>query len=51
MVVVKPLYDVAEAGIYWFFTYFKHHVEKLQITTSTYDPCFLVTKESAEDVG
>jgi hypothetical protein len=51
MVVVKLLYDMAEAGVYWFFTYFKHYVEKLQITTSTYDLCLLVTKESAEGFG
>jgi hypothetical protein len=48
MVVVKPLYNMAEAGVHWFFTYFKHHVEKLQITILTYDSCLLVTKESAK---
>jgi len=29
MVVVKPLYRIAEAGAYWWSTYFKHHIEKL----------------------
>jgi hypothetical protein len=43
MVVLKPLYGVAEAGTYWWATYSKHHKEKLLITTSTYDLCLLVT--------
>jgi hypothetical protein len=49
MVVIKLLYGIAKAGVHWFFIYFKYHVEKLQITTSTYDPCLLVTKESAKE--
>jgi hypothetical protein len=44
MVVLKPLYGVPEAGTHWFATYHKHHIEKLAMTTSTYDPCLLVTK-------
>jgi hypothetical protein len=51
MVVVKLLYGVAEAGTYWFSIYFKYHVEKLQMTILTYDPCLLVTKESVEGFG
>jgi hypothetical protein len=51
MVIVKPLYGIAEAGVHWFFTYFKYCVEKVQITILTYDPCLLVTKESAEGFG
>jgi hypothetical protein len=53
MVVLKPLYGVAEAGTYWWATYFKHHREKLHITTSTYDPCLLITtaKERFAIVG
>jgi hypothetical protein len=43
MVVVKPLYGLAEAGTHWWATYNKHHREKLMMTTSTYDPCFLIT--------
>jgi hypothetical protein len=43
MVVLKPLYGVAEAGTHWWATYFKHHQEKLHITTLTYDPCLLIT--------
>ena len=44
MRVVKPLYGLAEAGTHWWATYFKHHKEKLQMETSTYDPCLLITK-------
>ena len=44
MVVVKPLYGIAEAGAYWWSTYHKHHTEKLLMRTSTYDPCLLISK-------
>ena len=43
IVVVKPLYGLAEAGTHWWATYFEHHKEKLQMETSTYDPCLLIT--------
>ena len=43
MLVVKPLYGIAEAGTHWWATYSKHHRENLAMTTSTYDPCLLVT--------
>lgn len=39
--VVRPLYGVPEAGNHWFGTYHKHHLENLQMTQSTYDPCLL----------
>jgi hypothetical protein len=37
------LYSIAEAGTYWWATYFKHHREKLYITMLTYNPCLLIT--------
>jgi len=43
MVVLKPLYGIAEAGTHWWATYNKHHKEKLLMTTSTFDLCFLIT--------
>ncbi|THC93999.1 hypothetical protein EYZ11_006508 [Aspergillus tanneri] len=43
MVVRKPLYGVPEAGTYWWATYHKHHRERLEMVTSTYDPCFLIS--------
>ena len=43
MVVLKPLYGIAEAGTHWWATYFKHHKERLTMNTSTYDPCLLIT--------
>jgi hypothetical protein len=42
IVVLKLLYGVTEAGTYWWATYFKHHREKLYITTSTYNLCLLI---------
>jgi len=41
--VVKPLYGVPEAGNHWFNTYHRHHLQELQMTQSTYDPCLLYT--------
>ena len=43
MVVVRPLYGIAEAGTHWWATYSKHHKEKLGMVTSTYDPCLLIS--------
>jgi hypothetical protein len=43
MVVVKPLYGIAEAGAYWWSTYFKHYTTALDMETSTYDLCLLIT--------
>jgi hypothetical protein len=39
--VIKPLYGVPEAGNHWFKTYHDHHVRKLNMSQSTYDPCLL----------
>ena len=41
--VIRPLYGIAEAGVHWFATYQGHHCNKLNMVTSTYDPCLLVT--------
>jgi hypothetical protein len=43
--VVKPLYGIPEAGNHWFKTYHDHHIKKLNMTTSTYDPCLLHTNQ------
>src|SRR6266571_9174464 len=43
MVVLKPLYRIVEAGTHWWATYSKHYKEKLLMTTSTFNPCFLIT--------
>jgi len=42
MVVLKPLYRIAEVGTHWWATYSKHYKEKLLITTSIFNPCFLI---------
>ena len=43
MIVVKPLYSIAEAETHWWVTYSKHHKERLHMITSTYDPCLMIT--------
>src|SRR6266700_1682258 len=43
MVILKPLYRIVEAGTHWWATYSKHYKEKLLITISTFNPCFLIT--------
>ena len=45
MRVIKPLYGIAEAGTHWWATYSKHHHDKLNMKTSTYDPCLLLSKD------
>ena len=42
MVILKPLYKIAEAGIYWWVTYSKHYKEKLLITTFIFNLYFLI---------
>lgn len=44
--ISKPLYGIPEAGTHWFQTYHKHHVEKLHMTQSTFDPCLLHTDKN-----
>jgi hypothetical protein len=44
--IIKPLYGVPEAGNHWFHTYHQHHLDKLYISESTYDPCLLHTNEN-----
>src|SRR5438045_3988240 len=39
--VLKPLYGVPEADNHWFKTYHTHHIEKLNMDQSTYDPCLM----------
>jgi hypothetical protein len=51
MVIIKPLYEIAEAGAYWWATYFKHYCEQLNIETSTYDLCLLIIIANFEHFG
>ncbi len=41
--MIKSLYDVLEADNHWFVIYHVHHVNKLEMTQSTYDLCLLHT--------
>ena len=49
--VIKPLYGIAEAGVHWFATYQGHHCRELDMATSTYDPCLLITNGGPEAFG
>ena len=49
--VIKPLYGIAESGVHWFTTYQPHHIEKLDMSPSTYDPCLLITNGAKEEFG
>jgi hypothetical protein len=43
-----PLYGILEAGNSWFATYYKHHLNKLLIETSLFDPCLMLTKADGD---
>src|SRR5258708_33207513 len=45
------MYGVPEAGNHWFKTYHSHHIEHLQMSQSTYDPCLLYSNEPFGIVG
>jgi hypothetical protein len=49
--VIKPLYGIAEAGVHWWTTYHGHHCKELDMSTSTYDPCLLITNSDANVFG
>ena len=49
--IVSPLYGLAESGLYWFKTYHDHHVRRLGMSISTYDPCLLFTTDGQDTFG
>lgn len=46
LMVIRPLYGIPEAGTHWFKTYHDHHLEKLGLTISSYDPCLLFSENA-----
>src|SRR6266702_4259539 len=44
--VIKPLYSVPETSNHWFNIYHRHHLNKLQINQSIYNPCLLYTNSN-----
>ena len=42
MVILKLLYRIIEAGIYWWVTYNKHYKEKLLMTTFIFNLYFFI---------
>ncbi|KDN66178.1 hypothetical protein CSUB01_04719 [Colletotrichum sublineola] len=51
MQVIKPLYGIAEAGTHWWATYSRHHRENLEMDTSTFDPCLLISTAENPNFG
>jgi hypothetical protein len=51
LLVEGLLYRIPEAGVHWFETYQAHHLERLDMETSTYDPCLLISKQGDENFG
>jgi hypothetical protein len=51
MKITRPLYGLAESGLYWFKTYHSHHKNKLNMKISSYDPCLLFTVSGPLDFG
>lgn len=49
--VIKPLYGIAAAGVHWWTTYHGHHRKELDMSTSTYDPCLLITNGDQNAFG
>ena len=49
--VIKPLYGIAEAGVHWFATYQGHHTSELDMSTSTFDPCLMITNHGPTTFG
>ncbi|KAM4062524.1 integrase core domain-containing protein [Hirsutella rhossiliensis] len=49
--VIKPLYGIAEAGVHWYRTYQQHHLKNLDMSTSTYDSCLLITNTGPNTFG
>lgn len=49
--VIKPLYGVPEAGNHWFNTYHQHHLSKLDMNQSTFDPCLLYTPPKVDSTN
>src|SRR6266702_1448752 len=43
--VLKPLYNILEAGNHWFKTYHAHYITNLNMTQSTYDLCLLYSNK------
>ncbi|KAM4062026.1 cwf18 domain containing protein [Hirsutella rhossiliensis] len=40
-----------QAGVHWFRTYQQHHLEKLDMSTSTYDSCLLISNTGPDTLG
>ena len=48
---MSPLYGIPEAGMHWFNTYHNHHIDKLGMVSSTYDPCLMFNTDGTAIIG
>ena len=51
LLVVKPLFNLAEAGNYWFAIYLDYHKKKLGREILLYDIYLFITKDGGENFG
>ena len=51
LLVMKPLYSLAEAGNYWFAIYLDHYKMKLEMEMSPYNACFFIIKDGSKNFG
>jgi len=49
--VVKPLYNVPEAGNHWFKTYHSYYINEMSMKQSIYDPCLLYNTDPFGVIG
>ena len=48
---VKPLYGIPESGLHWFLTYQDHHLNRLGMQPTRYDPCLLFLRDNNRTLG
>ena len=49
MRVIRPLYRIAESGVYWWTIYQNHHRNFLGMVPSSFDPYLLITDQAGKD--
>ena len=48
LLAIKPIYGVPESGVHWFNTYQDHHVNRLNMCATKFDPCLLYLREQGK---
>jgi hypothetical protein len=50
-IILKPLYGLAESGLYWYATYLNYYRYKLGIETSIFNLYLLIIKKDKYSIG